>query len=183
MDEQTLEGARALIEPIGNSAWRELLSAALEPDRLRPDRGYGWLSNALYKSPPTDPASKLVVNGPDAMQVLHVAMTVDFPADTKTRGGAADEILTWFWTLTYPPFVDEVVKSYMQTPRAAKGSALTLLACQHSEPAARAIADIVRAHGFPERTPPRFFREIFATPQFASILLPDLLMHAGEHID
>jgi hypothetical protein len=170
----------ALISTLSNERWRSLLLPLLDFDQKVRDAAVNELKSALGKRQTKD--SPLWPNGPDALCLIEIGMTVRFPDTWRTWETPAHDILFWFVTMKWPPLVGKIAEHFGSADDAVRLDALTILAAQHTEDAMRTLGGLVEEHGLPAKIYPRFWWELSTSCAFADHLMPQLVLRAGRYL-
>jgi hypothetical protein len=170
-----------LIDALISDKWRDLLGRQLSTDPKEQRAANRELQAAIKES--HDGRSKdLWVNHKDVPQLLQIALTMKFPFPKGAFTSAEGLILDWFWRVQHPLIAPAIADFYADAPARSKMDALVILPGQRTLEALTTLTDLVGRYGFPEHMHPRFFWELNQCVEFADLLLPRLLMHAGGQI-
>jgi hypothetical protein len=114
--------------------------------------------------------------------LLQIALTMQFPFPRGAFTSAEGLILDWFWRVQHPLIAPAIADFYANASARSKVDALVILPVQRTPEALSTLTDIISRYGFPEHMHPRFFWELNQCVEFADLLLPRLLTHAGGQI-
>ena len=170
----------ALISTLSNERWRLLLLPLLDPDQKVRDAAVEELKSALRERQTKD--NPLWPNGPDALCLIEIGMTVRFPPTWQTWETPAHDILFWFVTVKWPPLVGRIAEHFATADDHVRLDALTILAAQHTEEALRTLGALVDQHGLPTKVYSRLWWELNASYVFADHLMPQLVLRAGRYM-
>lgn len=168
-----------LISQLSNDRWRSLLVPLLDADENVRVTAYEELYAAL-KSLRTQ-ANPLWPNGPDALRLVEIGMTVRFPHKHHWRN-PANQLLFWFVTIKWPPLVGKVAEHFAAADDSARLDGMTILAAQHTEEAMRALGALIEQHGIPSKMYQRLSWELNKSFEYADYLLPQLVLRAGGYL-
>lgn len=170
-----------LIDALGSEKWKELLGRQLSTDPNEQRAANRELETAINESH-AGSSKDLWINHRDIPQMIQIAMTMEFPLPKGAFTSADGQILDWFWKVQHPLIAPAIADFYANAPLRAKMSALVILAAQRTPEALTTLTDLIKRDGFPEHMHPRFFWELNNCIDFADLLLPQLLLHAGGQI-
>lgn len=170
-----------LINALLSEKWKELLGRQLSTDPKEQLAANSELETAIRESH-AGRSKDLWINHKEIPQLIQLAMTVQFPLPRGAFTSAEGQILDWFWKVQHPLIAPSIADFYADAPLRAKMSALVILAVQRTPEALTALTHLISQHGFPEHMHARFFWELNKCVDFADLLLPQLLSHAGSQI-
>jgi hypothetical protein len=169
------------INELLNEKWKELLRRQLSPDPKEQGAANCELQTAINESHARR-SKELWLNEKDVPRLIQIGMTMQFPLPRGAWTSAENQILDWFWEVRHPLIAPAVADFYANTQLRAKMGALVILAVQRTPEAMTTLTRLIVREGFPEHMHPRFFSELNNCSEFADLLLPQLLLHAGSQI-
>ncbi len=170
-----------LIDALLSARWKELLKRQLSVHPKEQLAANQELRKAINESHART-SKELWVNEKDVPRLIEIGMTMQFPVPRGAFSSAEILLLGWFWDVRHPLVAPAVADFYANAQVRAKMHALVILAVQRTPEALTALTSLVIRHGFPESMHPRFFWELDKCAEFADLLLPQLLLHAGGQI-
>lgn len=170
-----------LINALANEKWRELLGRQLSIDPTEQLAANRELEAAI-KDSHAQKSKDLWINHQQIPLLIEIAMTMQFPLPRGAFTSAEDQILDWFWKVQHPLIAPSIADFYASASLRAKMSALVVLPMQRTPEALTVLTRLIDQYGFPERMHARFFWELNECVDFADLLLPQLLLRAGNQI-
>lgn len=170
-----------LINAVVSEKWRELLGRQLSNDPKEQLAANRALQTAISESHART-SKDLWINHKEIPLLIQIAMTMQFPVPRGAFTSAEGQILNWFWQVQHPLIAPSIADFYANASLRAKMGALVVLAVQRTSEALTTLTYLVGRDGFPEHMHIRFFWELNKCVEFADLLLPELLLHAGRQI-
>jgi hypothetical protein len=170
-----------IINALLNEKWKELLARQISSDPKEQRVANGELQTAINESHARR-SKELWVNEKDIPRLIQIGMTMQFPFPRGVFASAEILVLDWFWHVQHPHVAPAVADFYANAQLRPKMSALVILVVQHTPEALTTLTRLIVQEGFPEHMRPRFFTELNNCSEFADLLLPQLLLHAGSQI-
>jgi hypothetical protein len=172
--------AVALVSRLANARWRSLLLPMLDPDLSVRNSGLKELEAAIKAS--ARGSTDLNIGPDDLTRLVEIGMTVQFPPTWRTWASPAHDVLFRFVTIRHPWLATTIETHYAAANDSARLDAITILAAQRSEEALRLLGALIAQYGMPTKMYQRFFWELNASFEFADLLMPQLVLHAGRHM-
>ena len=173
---------RALINELHHPGWREILLAQLDETTDAYHRHVA-LYEPLRKAEEVGRLkSELAPDAHDCELLVRIGLIGAFPS-AKPWQDVGQQLLSWFWTLRHASFAHVTRQHFDAASDGSRAYALVILACQETPEATELLITLVKQHGLPQRTPPRFFWEINKRhTAVANRLFPELLLRAGDEL-
>lgn len=170
-----------VIDELLSEKWKELLKLQLSSDADQQREANDRLSKAIRESE-QGKNKDLWINEKDIPRLIQIGMTMHFPRPRAVFFSAEIEVLNWFWTVRHSHIAPAIESYYANADLSARMSALVILAAQRTSEASTILTRLVARAGFPEHMQPRFFWELNNCIEFVDVLLPQLLLNAGNQI-
>lgn len=121
------------------------------------------------------------VSEADAIAILKAAQTLEFPLPKHQWEDGLHAILFLLVRSPYPSLVPLIEPLYAKMPDGRRRDVLlATLGAIATREAAEAFMACIRHHGWPSRAYPRVFSELFKLMAFGEVMLPDVLLTAGD---